>query len=282
LGLTPEERAQLLPSGADKLFNNRVGWALSFIKHAGLVEPSRRGYFRITERGKQLLNSGVQAITSKFLMQYPEFANWGATTTDEKPQQEAIDSQSSIAPVSPQEQMELGYAKLRRDLELELLAKAKACSPEFFEELVVQLLVAMGYGGSVSEAGRRIGRSGDGGVDGVIKEDRLGLDQLYVQAKRWDTATVGRPDVQAFVGALAGRRARRGVFITTSTFAKSAHEYCETIDSRIVLIDGPKLAAYMIDYGIGVTPVRRYEIKAIDNDFFDEDEASSLPLKASI
>ncbi len=280
--LTDEERNRLLPSGNDKVFDNRVGWARSYLKHAGLLEYPKRGQFLITQRGKELLTSGITAITAKFLMQYPEFAAWGSTPNDEKDEQKALPSElADHSSSTPQEQMELGYAKLRRELEAELLAKVKACSPEFFEKLVVQLLVAMGYGGSLSDAGRQIGGIGDGGVDGVIKEDRLGLDLIYIQAKRWDNTTVGRPDIQTFVGALAGRKARRGVFITTSAFAKSAHDYADSIDTKVVLIDGLKLAEFMFDFGVGVTPVRQYEVKAIDNDFFEQDEDADPFVKSA-
>jgi restriction system protein len=280
--LSPEDRTQLLPSGADKLLNNRVGWAVSFLKHALLIEAPRRGHFQITPRGKEVLSKTPTEITSKFLMQFPEFANWGTTPSDEG-QEQVTSSNEPIQQLSitPQEQMENGYAKLKRDLEGELLAKVKACSPEFFEEVVVRLLVAMGYGGSASEA-RRIGRGGDGGVDGVIKEDRLGLEQIYVQAKRWDSTSVQRPEVQAFVGALAGKKSRRGVFITTSAFTKGAQEYAQSIDTaKVVLMDGPKLAEYMVEYGIGVATVRQFEIKAIDHDFFEDDEESSVAAKSA-
>ena len=214
-------------------------------------------------------------------MQYPEFAAWGSSTSDKEDQKTVSSDLSQDLGTTPQEQMEGGYLKLRRELETELLAKVKTCSPEFFEKLVVQVLVAMGYGGSRADAGEAIGRAGDGGIDGVIKEDRLGLDLIYIQAKRWDSGSVGSPEIQKFGGALAGQKARRGVFITTSTFSKAAVEYAKSIEAKVVLIDGPKLAEFMFDFGVGVTPVTQYEVKDIDSDFFEQDEDADPLVKSA-
>ncbi len=223
------------------------------------------------------MNSGVSSINVKFLRQYPEFVAFISGGKEQK-EDKKIDGNDSIdtSEATPEEQVEAGYLKLRQQLETELLTRVKKCSPEFFEDLVVRVLVAMGYGGSLSDAGQAIGKSGDGGVDGVIKEDRLGLDVIYIQAKRWNTGTVGSPEIQKFVGALQGRKARRGVFITTSTFSKAAQDYAAAIETKVVLIDGARLAELMFDFGVGVATVRQYEVKTIDNDFFeDEDETDS-------
>ena len=275
--LSEAERSQLLPSGTCRIVDNRIGWARTYLKFAGLITYPRRGYFRITDRGKQVLNSGVSSINVKFLRQYPEFVAFISGGKEQK-EDKKIDGNDSIdtSEVTPEEQVEAGYLKLRQQLETELLTRVKKCSPEFFEDLVVRVLVAMGYGGSLSDAGQAIGKSGDGGVDGVIKEDRLGLDVIYIQAKRWNTGTVGSPEIQKFVGALQGRKARRGVFITTSTFSKAAQDYAAAIETKVVLIDGARLAELMFDFGVGVATVRQYEVKTIDNDFFeDEDETDS-------
>lgn len=181
------------------------------------------------------------------------------------------DSESQPANETPEELLATGYLKLRKQLEFELLSRVKAATPEFFERLVVRLLIAMGYGGSLADAGRAIGKSGDGGVDGVIKEDRLGLDILYVQAKRWDSASVGRPEIQKFVGALHGKRARRGVFITTSSFTKEARDYAEGLETKVILIDGGMLTELMFDFGTGVSTESTYVVKKIDSDFFEDE-----------
>jgi restriction system protein len=172
---------------------------------------------------------------------------------------------------TPEEILASGYLKLRKQLESDLLARVKLCPPDFFERLVVRLLTTMGYGGSLADAGRALGRSGDGGIDGVIKEDKLGLDALYVQAKRWDSTMVGRPEIQKFVGALHGKRARKGIFLTTSAFSKDAKDYADGLETKVILIDGSQLAELMFDYGVGVSTVNSYSVKRIDSDFFEED-----------
>ena len=266
--LSDEERKELLSSGQQAVFDNRVGWARTYLKKAGLFISPKRGFFQITDRGKEILSQNPSEINLKFLNQFPEFIEFKTTKKDnDKSEPEIIETSET----TPQESIEFGYQKIRKELELELLNRVKSCSPDFFERLVVDLLVKMGYGGSRRDAGRAIGKSGDGGIDGIIKEDKLGLDIVYVQAKRWDNTVVGRPEIQKFVGALHGQRARKGVFITTSRFSQEAREYVSIIDSKIVLIDGEELAQLMIDNHVGVSTVSIYEIKKIDSDYFTDE-----------
>ena len=268
--LTPDERRELLPSGTQPTFNNRVAWAKTYLKKAGLIEQIRRGVIRISSRGLEVLRGAPPKIDVGFLERFPEFVTFRSLRRErvgEEPDEVEEDRQWT-----PEEALGVAYRRLREDLESELLDQVKATTPSFFERLVVNLLVAMGYGGSIADAGRAVGRGGDGGIDGIIKEDRLGLDVIYVQAKRLEN-TVGRPDIQKFAGALQGHRARKGVFITTSAFTKDAYEYASAIESKIILIDGAELAKLMIDHNVGVSSVRTYEIKKIDSDYFIEGEA---------
>ena len=266
LGLSEEERRELLPSGRQPTFDNRVGWARTYMKKAGLLESTRRGYFRITKRGLDVLDKQPSHIDSAYLRQFPEFVEFQTPKQKEKEETRPKLDDST----TPEEEIESAYQKLRDDLSTELLETVKGCSPAFFEQLVVDLLVEMGYGGTRKDAGQAIGRSGDGGIDGIIKEDRLGLDIVYLQAKTWD-ATVGRPEIQKFAGALQGQRARRGVFITTSGFSTAARDYVSRIDSKIVLIDGETLAQLMLDFDLGVTTVATYRLKRVDSDYFTGD-----------
>lgn len=264
--LGEQERRELLPSGQQEVFENRVGWARTYLKKAGLIQTTRRGYFRITDRGLEVLKTKPEKIDSKFLTQFDEFRAFKALRHERSNEEEAeIDSQQG----TPQEALEQAYQNLRSELAAELLAQMKQSPPSLFERLVVELVVKMGYGGSRKDAGQAIGKSGDEGIDGIIKEDRLGLDIIYLQAKRWE-GTVGRPEIQKFAGALQGQRARKGIFITTSDFSREALEYAAKIESKIVLIDGEQLAQMLIDYNIGVTPVSNFEIKKIDLDYFSE------------
>ncbi len=266
LGLSGEERRELLPSGRQPTFDNRVGWARTYMKKAGLLESTKRGYFRITKRGLDVLAKQPSQIGNAFLRQFPEFVEFQTPQQREQEQEQPeLDGMTT-----PEEEIESAYQKLRESLSAEVLAAIKDCPPAFFEQLVVDLLVKMGYGGTRKDAGQAIGRSGDGGIDGIIKEDRLGLDIVYVQAKKWDN-TVGRPEIQRFAGALQGQRARRGVFITTSGFSAAAKDYVSRIDIKIVLIDGETLAQLMLDFDIGVTTVATYALKRIDSDYFTGD-----------
>jgi len=266
--LTTTERAQLLPSGRQKIFDNRVGWANSYLKKANLLEAPRRGALRITQRGKQVLEQNPKRIDVKFLDQFPEFVEFRDATKAQRGSGRAEPIEASTDK-TPEEALELAHQSIRQALAGELLARMLSCSPEFFEGIVVELLVKMGYGGSRRDAGERIGQSGDGGVDGIIKEDRLGLDAIYIQAKRWQ-GSVGRPEIQKFVGALQGQRAKKGVFITTSTFTADAVDYASKIDTKVVLIDGELLATLMMDFDLGVSVTATYSVKRIDSDYFDE------------
>jgi len=273
LNLTEEDLREMLPSGTQSTFGNRVGWAATYMKKAGLLEPTRRGYYQITERGRELLAKQPKVINVKLLEKYPEFLEFkklkGTRARNGERITETI-SMPDISAVTPSEALEAAYENLRDELADELLAKLKATSPAFFERVVVELLVKMGYGGSRSDAGRAIGKSGDGGIDGIIKEDKLGLDVVYIQAKRWDNTPVGRPDVMQFAGALQAQRANKGIFITTSRFTEDARSYVSQIGSKIVLIDGEQLTSLMIENDVGVSTVSLYPVKKIDSDYFDE------------
>lgn len=271
LKLTDEDMKEMLPSGIQSSFFNRVGWASTYMKKAGLLEATRRGYYRIAERGQELLKKQPKTINVKLLKQYPEFLEFqqlkGTRSSDKA-------SYSGDAPdistATPSETLETAYENLRDELADELLSMLKKSSPSFFEHIVVELLVKMGYGGSRADAGKAIGRSGDGGIDGIIKEDKLGLDVVYVQAKRWDNNPVGSPDVMQFAGALQAQKASKGIFITTSRFTDDARDYVSQIGSKIVLIDGEQLTNLMIENNVGVSTVSLYPVKKIDTDYFDE------------
>lgn len=271
LQLTPEERSELLPSGAAFLFDNRVGWARTYLKQAGLLESPKRGILRITDRGKAALAGKPSRIDVKFLEQFAEFREFRTRRPDdgrndkvtaEAPRQAAPDIET------PEERLAAAYRTLRTTLQTELIEQVKSASPSFFERLVVDLLLAMGYGGSRQDAGRAIGKAGDGGIDGIIKEDKLGLDVIYLQAKRWE-GTVGRPEVQKFAGALQGHRASKGVFITTSSFTRDAQDYANAINTKVILIDGATLTELMVDHGVGVATTGVYELKRVDADYFE-------------
>lgn len=267
-GISTELRDALLPSGTQRIFDSRVAWAKTYIAQAGLVESPRRGVVRITERGKELLSEHLQAIDLSLLARFPEFIAFRSKGR-QKDENGALTEAADSDPKTPEEQLDSAAEAMRTELVTELLTRLKACDPVFFERLVVELLLKMGYGKNLSEAGKAIGRTGDEGIDGVISEDKLGLDSIYIQAKRW-AGSVGRPEIHKFVGALHGKGARKGVFLTTGTFTADAKEYvARLLDLRVVLIDGQALAEYMIDYGLGVTTRTIYEIKRVDSDWFD-------------
>jgi restriction system protein len=264
-GLSEQERNELLPSGNQPIFMNRIGWAKTYLKKAGFIESPRRGYYRITERGLNELTKNPKKFDNKYLSQFPEFANFIKTKVIKHTsggKYIEIDNEKT-----PDENIDYNYQKIRNALANDVLDKIKQCSPYFFEKLVVDLLLKMGYGGSREEAGKITRKSADGGIDGIIKEDKLGLDTIYIQAKRWD-GTIGRPEIQKFAGALQGQRARKGVFITTSKFAKEAMDFASMIENKIILIDGDRLSNLMIDYDIGVSTINTYIIKRIDSDYF--------------
>jgi restriction system protein len=269
-GLTEEEKKILLPSGLQSIVNNRIGWAKTYLKKSKLIESPRRGIFKITDRGLQVLKTNPTQIDLAFLEQYPEFIEF----KKQKNLKEQLDdvelpSQSKIK--NPEEAIEDSFEEINESLGSEILETVKSSSPIFFERLVVDLLLKMGYGGSRKDAGQAIGQAGDEGIDGIIKEDRLGLDIIYIQAKRWSDNVIGRPDIQKFAGALQGKRARKGIYITTSRFSKEAMDYANAIESKIILIDGEALTKLMLEHNVGVSVSKIYEIKKVDHDYFEED-----------
>lgn len=271
--LSKEERNELLPSGSQAVFNNRVGWARSYLKQAGLLASPKRGFFVITARGQQLLAENPVVINVTLLEQYPEFVEFKNRKKEKtESNNETTDPETfeQSTKETPEDALASAYKQLRLALEAEIISAVKDSSPSFFERVVVDLLVKMGYGGNRQDAGQALGKSGDGGIDGIIKEDRLGLDVIYIQAKRWE-GSVGRPEIQKFAGALQGQRARKGVFITTSLFTKEAKEYASLIESKIILIDGEQLAKLMAEHNVGVSTVGMYEVKKLDSDYFDEE-----------
>lgn len=265
--LTDDDRRELLPSGQQSRLDSRVSWARTYLLKAGLLESTGRARFRITDRGLQVLREGPSEITPRYLQRFPEFMEFHPQS---RRNDDEVGRENNDTEQSPEETLESAYQSLRRELINELLQRVRSCSPKFFESLVLDVLLAMGYGGSRQDAGQAVGQSGDGGIDGVIKEDKLGLDIMYIQAKRWESV-VGRSIVQAFAGSLEGHRARKGVLITTSYFSNEAKDYVNKIEKKIVLIDGEQLSQYMIDYGVGVTQVASYVVKKIDNDYFADD-----------
>ncbi len=270
LHLSDEDLQEMLPSGLQSTFANRVGWAATYMKKAGLLEATRRGYYRITPRGVELLARNPESINVNLLSQYPEFLEFKQLKGTRSRGKADVTAIADASTATPSEALEAAYENLRDELAAELLSKLKKIAPAFFERIVVELLVKMGYGGSRADAGRAIGKSGDGDIDGIIKEDKLGLDVVYVQAKRWDSNPVGSPDVMQFAGALQAQKATKGIFITTSRFTEEARNYVSLIGSKIVLIDGEQLTTLMIDYDVGVSTVSIYPVKKIDTDYFDE------------
>ncbi|HEY2467139.1 MAG TPA: restriction endonuclease [Terracidiphilus sp.] len=271
LALPNEDRSELLPSGKQRKLVNRISWAKIYMAKAGLLEAVGRGKFKITTRGAALLKTNPTRIDIAVLSQYPEFLEFRERSKPNKTDM-ASGSEPEVptAQQTPQEVLESSYQALHAQVAEDLLERIAKVSPPFFEKLVVDLLVAMGYGGSRKDAGQAIGKSGDDGIDGIIKEDRLGLDAVYIQAKRWK-GTVGRPDVQSFAGSLEGHRARKGVFITPSQFSMEAREYVNRIEKKIILIDGERLADLCLEFGIGVEPVTTYKVQRIDSDYFEEE-----------
>lgn len=269
---TEEEKKELWPSGENRVFPNRVRWVKLYLERAGLIEAPLRATYKITKTGSSVLNENPQRIDVKYLTRFPDFVKFKFHKSENKTPTEISDTGKEIAQsLNPMELLENAYIKIKEELAEDLLRELKKATPLFFENVVVELLVKMGYGGSKKDAGQAIGRSGDEGIDGIIKEDRLGLDAIYIQAKKWE-GTVGRPELHKFVGALKGQRANKGIFITTSNFSKDAIEYASKIDSpKVVLIDGQKFTELMIEHGVGVSEVTCFEIKKIDQDYFTEE-----------
>jgi len=267
--LTEEERSELLSKSKQQRFNNRVGWARTYLGKGGLLEYGKVGSFMITDRGLKVLQEKPSKINIKYLTRFPEFLEFKKSSKKEKKIKDT-GAEILLEEKTPEDLLEIGYEKYQEKLLSDLLEKVKQCNPTFFERLVVELLVNMGYGGSFEDAGKAIGKSGDEGIDGIIKEDKLGLDAIYIQAKRWSNP-VSRPDIQKFAGALLGKKAKKGVFITTSVFSESAIEYARNIENKIILIDGEQLTKYMVDNGVGVSEITSYKIKKIDLDYFTEE-----------
>jgi restriction system protein len=267
--LTEEELKVMLPSERAFLFDNRVGWANTYLKKAGLIKSERKGYLQITEEGLKLLKTNIEKIKVSDLKKYESFKSFH---TIKGKQEEATEEESLDISLekSPEEIIDSAFETIKNSLISELLQTVKSCTPLFFENLVVDLVIRMGYGGTRKEARKAIGKSGDGGIDGIINEDKLGLDSIYIQAKRWEN-TVPIKEVRDFAGSLLSKKARKGIFLTTSDFSKSAYEFVNSIEPKIILIDGEKLATLMIEYNVGIATKMGYEIKAIDHDYFDDE-----------
>jgi restriction system protein len=273
--LSEDERAELLPSGKQRVLHNRIHWAKFYLSKAEYIAMPARGRFIATEAGRALLAQRPDRIDLNVLLKVPAFqAFYHPDTASTEPSTEHEDEPVETAPTqTPEEQIDTAYRKVVAVLRSELMERIAKNSPGFFEQTIVDLLVAMGYGGTHKDAALQLGRTGDGGVDGVVNEDRLGLDRGYIQAKRYaSTTTVGRPDVQAFVGSLVGLGATKGVFVTTSTFSAQARDYVKHLPQRVVLIDGASLADLMIEHDVGVRTNRTIEFKRIDEDYFSEEE----------
>ena len=263
--LSEDELAETLPSQTQLTYVNRIGWAITYLKKAELIVSPSRANFKITDEGKKLVENNVSDLTAKDLKQYEPFLKFIKTSHKQNDTDHTIQEETT-----PLENMINNFELLKKEVCDEILQKILEQSSDFFEQLVVDLVVAMGYGGSIEDAGKATKRTGDEGIDGIIKQDRLGLDNIYLQAKRWQRDNVvSRPEIQKFVGALAGQGARKGIFITTSRFSKDALEYKPRNDTSVILIDGQKLVELMYEYNIGVTTEMKFEIKRLDSDYFD-------------
>lgn len=265
--MTEEERNQRLPSGAANTFYNRLAWAKTYLERAGLLVKVKRGVFTISETGAKVLKNSPAKIDTSYLQRFTAFNEFRSKSTESSIEDNSISLPKEVR-ATPEEALDIAYKNLRDDLAGQLLAQIKASHPSFFEKLVVDLMLKMGYGGPDDNAGTVTSYGHDNGIDGVINEDTLGLDVIYLQAKRWEN-TVGRPEIQKFVGALHGKRAKKGVFLTTSSFSNEAIEYAKAIDPKVVLIDGARLSQLMIDFDVGVSTAQIYTLKRIDSDYFD-------------
>ena len=273
--LTEEEQQMMMPNKRVRRLNSKSGWAITYMKVAGLIQAIQRGVYTITPAGKKLLASNLEAVNTKMLLErYPIFRSWYNRSIGKDDTNEVIQNNpSENVEITPEEQIEGAYQQMRSALVEDLLEQIAQQTPEFFERLVIRLLVAMGYGGSEEEISEMVvGKTGDEGIDGIIKEDKLGLDIIYIQAKRWDKdQSIGRPEIQKFVGALSGQGATKGIFITTAQFSEKARLFRSQNNIKVALIDGNQLCQHMLDYNIGVSVQNVYEIKRIDSDFFSEE-----------
>ncbi|MDY0222832.1 MAG: restriction endonuclease [Desulfobacterium sp.] len=268
--LTDDELRELLPSGQQPIFRNRLGWARTYLKKADLLTSPKRAHFKISDTGLALLNKNPTEITSKFLTRYDDFLEFQSIKKTKA--NKNIDPKIQIDDATdqtPEESLEYAYQKLHFALSKELLSIVKTCTPSFFEKLVIDLLITMGYGGSRKEAGKAMGKSGDGGIDGIINEDKLGLDIIYLQAKKWDNPVPAK-EIRDFTGALASKKAKKGIFITTSSFPKSVYEFARQVEYKIILIDGERLTNLMIEHNVGLSTVSTYHVKTINTDYFEE------------
>lgn len=263
--ISEDEQKEKIPSGKQPLYYNRVAWAIAYLKMADLISSPARAVYTITEEGKKVLENPPEKITINFLKQFDSFSK------NRNPEKDTeLDDNNQIVEKTPDELIEIGYKQVKNELSLQILNQIKDCSPYFFEKLVLDLLIKMGYGGSEMANGEVTPKGSDEGIDGIIKKDKLGLDKIYIQAKKWENC-VGRPEIQKFVGALQGKRAKKGIFITMSTFTKEALEYAENLDVAVILIDGKKLANYMIENELGVSLKQNYKIFNVDTDYFIEE-----------
>ncbi len=268
-GLSEQERKELLPSGNQTVINNRVGWARTYLNKAGLLTIPERGMVQITERGQNALQQGPDRISVAWLKQFPEFHDFHSHKSKPAPNK-SEDEEESLEEATPDEQLASAHQSLMASLADEVMDSIRQASPAFFEKLVVDLMISMGYGGSRREAGQATQSTNDDGIDGIIKEDKLGLDTIYLQAKRWSN-TVHRPEIDKFIGALTRQRARKGVFLTTSDFSAGARDAAAGLDMKVVLIDGRELAQLMIENNLGVNVKEVYEVKQVDTDYFVEE-----------
>ncbi len=272
LNLSEEEKGELLPNSRQTKIYNRISWARFYLFKAGLISRERRGDYSITKLGRSLLDKKPTSIDKQFLYEhYPSFKEWMDSSKVRK--QDSLLDLVSYEKLDPYERLEKNYISLKDSVLSDLLDRVKEIDPKSFEELILNLLQRIGYGGSEGEGIKHTGKSGDEGIDGEIKQDRLGLDRIYMQAKRYKESTVGRPEIQKFVGTLSSKKSKKGLFITTSTFSKEAQEYIEKVDSRLVLIDGQKLVELLYEHNLGVKKEKIFEYKKIDDDFF-EDQSS--------
>ena len=271
-GLSAQDVREMLPSGRQSVFVNRVSWAVIYMERAGLLERVRRGVYRLTQEGERLLSRKPSRIDLNLLGEYPDFAEWSRRANAPPPSKDVAPKQNEDFSDTPEEALDRAARQLSGALEADVLHRVRDAAPAFLERVVVDLLIAMGYGGGDAEMGRVTGRSGDGGIDGTIREDALGLDEVYVQAKRYgDGNTVGECDLRNFAGAIDAAGTTKGVFVTTAEFTRAAKDYVARSPKRIVLIDGAKLAHLMVRHGIGVRTRALHEIKQIDEDYFDQD-----------
>jgi len=265
--ITKEEQEQKTPNGKQFIYYNRIAWAISYLKMAELIYYPQRGIYKISDQGKKVLKNPPQKISIAYLKQFDNFLR---NRSPVKTKKENIDDpEQEVSEKTPDELFELSYTQIISNLKEQLIQKINECSPYFFEQIVLDLLLKMGYGGSENDSGEITQKTADEGIDGIIKEDKLGLDKIYIQAKKWENS-VGRPEIQKFVGALQGKRAKKGVFITTSEFSKEAYEYVKNLDIAVILIDGEKLSQYMVENELGISLKHNFKIYSIDNDYFEE------------